>query len=130
MGACLCEGVRYALTPPLRDVMVCHCSLCRRTHGGAAPYTSVPRARFRLVSDETLRWYRDANGRDRGFCDRCGASLFWSAEGSASISVSAGTLSEGAGLTTSGHIFVVSADDWEVLPDLPRHAAGETSDLL
>jgi hypothetical protein len=33
-GACLCGGVRFTLTPPLRDVIACHCSQCRKTRRG------------------------------------------------------------------------------------------------
>ena len=29
-GGCLCGAVRFTAAPPLRDVVVCHCSRCRR----------------------------------------------------------------------------------------------------
>lgn len=125
-GGCDCGGVRYALTPPLRDVSVCHCSICRRTHGGAAPYTSVPRAALTLLVDDTLTWYVDRNDRSRGFCNRCGGSLFWQVDGRDTVSVTAGTLDDRhTGLVTAIDIFCDSAADYEVLtPGVPHHAEG------
>ncbi len=37
----MCGAVRYALSGPLRGVVSCHCSQCRRTHGHYAAYTGV-----------------------------------------------------------------------------------------
>src|SRR4051812_42815359 len=98
-GRCLCGGVRYQVRGRLRDVVVCHCSRCRRTHGHAAAYAACDRSALVLDTADTLRWYR-ADGRERGFCDRCGASLFWRADGSPAVSVAAGTLDPPTGLTT------------------------------
>jgi hypothetical protein len=112
-GGCLCGGVRFELEPPLRDVVVCHCSLCRRSGTLAGAYTAVPREALRLVVQETLTWYVDVNGRRRGFCGGCGATLFWSDEGEETISVSAGALDGPTGLVTTRHIYVADAADWE-----------------
>ena len=112
-GGCLCGGVCFELEPPLREVVVCHCSLCRRSGTLAGAYTWVPRAAFRLTSDETLSWYVDVNGRRRGFCGTCGATLFWSDEADDTISVSAGALDGPTGLVTARHIFVSDSADWE-----------------
>ena len=45
-GRCLCGGVKFELDPPLREILVCHCSLCRRAGTLAGAYTEVRRARF------------------------------------------------------------------------------------
>jgi len=112
-GGCLCGGVRFELEPLLRPVRVCHCSLCRRSGTLAGAYTAVPKAAFTLISDETLTWYVDENERQRGFCGRCGATLFWAARGRETISVSAGALDGATGLTIEQHIYVEDAADWE-----------------
>ena len=112
-GGCLCGDVRFELDPPLRDVVVCHCSLCRRSGTLAGAYTAVGRDALRLTADVGLRWYVDANGRRRGFCGSCGATLFWSDEDRTSISVSAGALDGKTGLVTERHIYVSDSADWE-----------------
>ena len=123
-GGCLCGGVRYRIEGPLRDVVFCHCSRCRRTHGHVAAYTSCARRDLELAEDATLQWF-EQEGRRRGFCAGCGSSLFWEREGGETVSISAGTLDEPTGLRPRSHIFVESAGDYyEIADGLPRHASG------
>jgi hypothetical protein len=122
-GGCLCGGVRYEVTGPLRDVVMCHCSRCLRTHGHAAAYSTCARPDLALVREESLRWY-EADGRARGFCGRCGASLFWSAAGRDTISIAAGTLDRPTGLKTLAHIYTRDlADYYELCGDAERFPA-------
>jgi hypothetical protein len=122
-GGCLCGAVRYEVRGALRDVVVCHCSRCRRTHGHVGAYTEVASDALRLLEDRGLRWYV-ADGRERGFCRECGASLFWRVPGDGPVSIAAGTLDEPTGLRTMAHIFVDSKGDYyEIHDDLPRFAA-------
>jgi hypothetical protein len=120
-GGCLCGAVRYQARGPLRDVVNCHCRRCRRTHGHVGAYTEVPSSDLTLLQDRGLAWYV-ADGRERGFCRECGASLFWRREGAASTSIAAGTLDEPTGLRTVAHIYVASQGDYyEITDQLPRH---------
>ena len=120
-GGCLCGAVRYEVTGPLRDVVICHCSRCLRTHGHAAAYSACERARLAIVRDEALRWYA-ADERERGFCARCGASLFWRAAGRATVSIAAGTLDPPTGLRTVAHIYTREhADYYEICGPGERH---------
>jgi len=113
-GGCLCGSVRYEVTGPLRDVVICHCGRCLRTHGHAAAYSACAREDLVLVRDDGLRWH-ESDGRSRGFCAECGASLFWSAAGSDRISIAAGTLDRPTGLRTAAHIYTRGhADYYEV----------------
>ena len=121
-GGCLCGGVRYRVHGELREVVFCHCSRCRRTHGHVAAYTACPRRELELVEAGTLAWFGQ-EGRRRGFCTGCGSSLLWEREAGETVSVSAGTLDEPTGLRPRSHIFVGSAGDYyEIADDLPRHA--------
>lgn len=117
-GRCLCGEVRFELAPPVRDVVVCHCSLCRRSGTLAGAYVEVPRAGLSLVGEP--RWYTDGNDRKRGFCGTCGATLFWDA-GHGTISVSAGAVDDGDDLRTLAHIYVDDAASWEHVPDDAPH---------
>jgi hypothetical protein len=115
--------VRYALRGPLRDVVNCHCSRCRRTHGHVAAYTEVASSDLTLLADRGLRWYA-ADGRERGFCRECGASLFWRGAQQGRTSIAAGTLDQPTGLRTVAHVFVDSKGDYyEIADDLPRFPA-------
>jgi hypothetical protein len=118
-GACLCGAVRYRVHGPLRDVVFCHCTRCRRTHGHFAAYTACERADLELVEERGLRWY-EADDRRRGFCSECGASIFWERDGGTTVSIAAGTLDEPTGLRPSHHIFTADAGDYyEIADGLP-----------
>jgi hypothetical protein len=124
-GGCLCGAVRYRIDGPLRDVVVCHCSRCRRTHGHVAAYSDCAAADLTVADDTSLRWY-DADERRRGFCSQCGASLFWQrADGAQMISVAAGTLDEPTGLRTVAQIFTATPGDYyESAGEGEHHADG------
>ena len=126
-GGCLCGGVRYRIIGPRRDIIVCHCENCRRTHGYVATYTSVLRSDLELEQQDSLQWYHDASPDTyRGFCNACGASLFWDAnDGCGKMSVSAGSLDSSRGLKIIGHVFVSEAGEYyEINDDLPRFETG------
>ena len=124
-GGCLCGAVRYRVIGPLRDVEICHCSRCRRTHGHVGAYTEAPLSALTLTAERGLRWYV-ADGRERGFCRECGASLLWRQSGADKISIAAGTLDAPTGLRTAHHIFTDSRGDYyEITDDLPQYPASD-----
>jgi hypothetical protein len=114
-GGCLCGAVRYRVEGSLRDIFVCHCSVCRRTHGGPAAYAACGQADLILVEQHGLRWHEHEGAR-RGFCAACGSRLFWARPQRPTISIAAGTLDEPTGLRVERHIFVADAADWEAAP--------------
>jgi len=128
-GGCLCGAVRFRVArDPLRGVIVCHCSLCRRwgTYGGA--YIGAPREALELIDDAALVTYLDRNGRQRSFCGTCGASLFWTARGDDGISISAGALDDAPDLPLLRHIYVADAAGWEQISTThPHHPQGSAS---
>lgn len=131
-GRCLCGGVSYRINGICRDIINCHCENCRRTHGHIAAYTSVDRADLELLETQTLEWYHDLSPDTyRGFCKRCGASLFWDArDGRGKISVAAGSLDDSGDLKTVGHVFVAEAGRYYAIDDdLPRFDQGNDGAL-
>lgn len=117
-GGCLCQGVRYRTEGELRDVINCFCSQCRKTTGHHFAATACSLDRFELLKDSTLDWYAASDQARRGFCKRCGSSLFWQRNGSDSISITAGTLDTPTGLKTTSNIFVEDMSDYHDLPGL------------
>lgn len=123
-GHCLCGGVAYEVRGPLRDVVNCHCSQCRRTHGHLGAYTNARRSDLAMTEASGLKWYRSSAAVRRGFCQACGASLFWDSSDRDTISIAAGSLDEPTGLKTIRHIFVAGKGDYyeieDTLEQLPR----------
>jgi hypothetical protein len=121
-GGCLCGAVRYRVRGPLRGVVNCHCCRCRRTHGHVGAYTEAATERVTLLVARGLHWYV-TDGRARGFCRECGASLFWRRD-AAVTSIAAGTVDPPTGLRTVAHIFVDSKGDYyDIEDELPQHGA-------
>src|SRR2546430_13235579 len=50
-----CGAVRYSIAGPLRPVVMCHCTQCRRMTGHIMAATGARRADFSLVSDGELK---------------------------------------------------------------------------
>ena len=120
-GGCLCGAVRYEVARPLRDVVVCHCEMCRRAHGHVGAYTAAPKSAVRLTEARGLKWYASSPRVRRGFCAECGGTLFWEASDRDLISITAGTLDAPTGLKTVLQIYTDSAGDYyEIDANVPR----------
>lgn len=124
-GGCLCGAVRYEVAGPLRPVVFCHCTQCRRSTGHFMAATAARHRDFRLRAGEELRWYASSESARRAFCGRCGSTLFWQAEGRDYISIAAGTLDGATGLNSAWHIHVADKGDYYPIEDgLPQSADG------
>ncbi len=124
-GGCLCGAVRYQVTGPLRPVVYCHCTQCRRNTGHFMAATAARHRDFRLTSAAQLRWYESSASARRGFCGQCGSTLFWQAGGRDAISIAAGTLDGATNLTSACHIHVADKGDYYAIDDrLPQSPDG------
>ncbi|MEM9059952.1 MAG: GFA family protein [Pseudomonadota bacterium] len=126
-GQCLCGSVRFhGRILPGRGVGVCHCGQCRRWASG--PFMAV---RFEggvtFDADESLNWFRSSEHGERGFCNRCGSSLFWRAPGDGvDVAISVSALPEDHGLGIMEHIWVDDQPDWYAFADdTPRLTAAD-----
>ena len=74
---CLCGGIQLRTYGYHRDVENCHCIQCMKTHGHHAAYTNVQEQNVKFLKKRTLKWFRSSKRAKRGFCRKCGASLFF-----------------------------------------------------
>jgi hypothetical protein len=111
-GSCLCGGVRFELRGALDSVIACHCTQCRKQTGHFWASTHTADDDLHFASDESLRWFRSSSRAKRGFCDRCGSTLFWKMDDTPTTSVCAGAIDGRTGLKFAGHIFVADAGDY------------------
>ena len=129
-GGCLCGAVRYEVRGKLRDALVCHCSMCQRTHGAPAPYSAARNDDLRLVEARGLKWYRSSENAERGFCQCCGASLFWRPISADYTAIACGTLDQPSGVKSVAHIFLMDKGDYYTLTDgLPQFERGTAGQL-
>ena len=116
-GGCLCGGVRFVVTGDMREVVACHCGQCQKFHGNYAAYTACPRDRLAIDETELLAWYESSPAVRRGFCVKCGSSLFWQPSAASYIAVAAGALDDPQGLKLERHIFVADCPSWYVIAE-------------
>lgn len=121
-GGCLCGAVRFRVTGPLREIIACHCSMCRKATGTFVAATAAADADLAVTGAQALGWFRSSDEAERGFCRTCGSNLFWRRPGSGRTSILAGSLDQPTGLTIARHIFVADKGDFYAIgDDAPQH---------
>lgn len=117
-GSCLCGGVQYRVAGPLRPVVACHCTQCRKTSGHYVAATQAEAAKV-TIEEATLRWFRSSQQAERGFCGQCGSNLFWRRLDNPKISIFAGTIDGPTGLRVESQLYPESKGDYYDVPDVP-----------
>ena len=121
IARCLCRGIEIKIRDKLRHIINCHCSQCMKTHGNFAAYTSCSENNIDFISKKTLKWYRSSKIAKRGFCSKCGASMFYKQLKSKNISVAAGMLDNPTKLKTCANIFIKDKLDYYKLEsEIPK----------
>jgi hypothetical protein len=87
----------------------------------------VHQSDLKITCQQTLQWYHDQSPDTwRGFCNHCGASLFWDArDGGGKMAIAAGSLDDSSELKTIGHVYVSEAGQYyEINDGLPQFETG------
>tara|TARA_Y100000590_G_scaffold93194_1_gene105540 strand:- start:150 stop:548 length:399 start_codon:yes stop_codon:yes gene_type:complete len=122
VASCLCRGVKFKTSGEHRNVSNCHCIQCRKTHGSYGAYSNVKDKDIKYINKKTLKWFKSSNNAKRGFCNKCGASIFFKFKNSDNISIAAGMFNGKTGLKTMRNIFVSSKSDFYKITDkLPKY---------
>jgi len=129
-GRCLCGAVRFRTRGPLRGVVYCHCSQCRRQTGHYYAATNVEDAQLDIDGAEKLTWYAASGFAKRGFCSICGSALFWKRNGAAVTSIMAGGFDTPSGLKEEAHIFVADKGDYYGIADDLSQYSGSSDTIL
>ncbi len=103
-GGCLCGAIRYQCDLNTDAILLCHCEQCRRQSGHVWASIHARGDTLEIDGRDALAWRRDRH-TERGFCLRCGSFLFWRADGSPDVSVSAGSIDDASGLAIKADIF-------------------------
>ena len=125
-GSCLCGEVRFRVRLPSKWVAHCHCSYCRRAHGAAfVTWAGFASEQFELVPG-TLQpaWYASSPGARRGFCPKCGSSMFFeSARWPGEMHVARALVEGPLDREPAAHVFYETHVPWlDVKDDLPKVA--------
>ena len=111
-ASCLCGGIKLKTQGYHRNIQNCHCIQCMKTHGHHAAYTNVEDRNVKFLKKRTLKWFKSSKRAKRGFCNKCGASLFFKVIGAKTISIAAGMFNRPVKLKTTMNIFVQGKSDY------------------
>jgi hypothetical protein len=126
-ASCLCQGIALEIHGPVRNMLFCHCSMCRKAHGSAFRARGrVKTADIRWVRGEPLmRYYESSPGEHRGFCSVCGSNIFTKFTlRPEEVGLALGILDDDPGSRPTCHVFVGSKAPWyEIRDPLPQYEA-------
>lgn len=81
-GSCLCGDVTFSASLPSKWCGHCHCSMCQQAHGaGYVTWAGFDADQVQVDEGSgQLAWYESSPGAQRGFCKRCGSTMFFVSE--------------------------------------------------
>jgi len=119
-GGCLCGEVRYEAQGEPINVRVCHCRLCQRAIGAAFNARALY-ALDKVTFSGPVETARSSAELKRGFCPRCGTTIFSMREAQGVAGLTCGSLDEPDRFSPTEHIWVSSKQAWLQLDDgLPQ----------
>jgi hypothetical protein len=125
-GSCLCGAVSFEVAGELPPPDACHCSICRRWTGHFFVGTDIPRAALTVQGEQNITWFRSSDKVRRGFCAKCGSSLFFDPidrDKVAWTGVAMGAFDPPTDSRIKFHIFVADKSDYyEIADGLPQYA--------
>jgi hypothetical protein len=120
-ASCLCGEIQFKTKGYHRNVQNCHCFQCVKTHGNYAAYTYVEEKNIKFLKKRTLKWFKSSKRAKRGFCNKCGASLFFKFIDSNLLYIAAGMFNGPTKLKTTMNVFVKGKSDYYKLNNrLPK----------
>lgn len=118
-ASCLCGGIQFRIGEVLRDISICHCSLCRKVSGaGSLATIAVATANLVWVKGEDLiTRFERPTGYGSAFCRICGSPAPDPDSRKTRYAVPMGLLDGKPELGVREHIFVGSKAAWDAIGD-------------
>ena len=116
-GGCICGAIRFTVQAPMREVLACHCRECRRMSGHYFAATAARHENLEITENAGLVWYQSSAASRRGFCGRCGSSLFFDHGPDWSIGIAAGAFDVEPDLKLVAHIYIDEAGHYYEFAD-------------
>jgi len=133
-GCCLCGTVTFEVSGAINDIVMCHCSLCRKAQGSAyATNANVAKSDFKLSSGENnLTEFKSTAVLTKAFCKTCGSPVYSRhAEHPEIIRIRLGLIESQITERPVGHVFVDSKAEWETITgDIPQYSEYLNSEKL
>jgi len=119
-GGCLCGKVQYEYHGEIGELVMCHCSQCRKAQGSAFAANSPVEARkfFITRGAKFLKKYRSSSNKARVFCGHCGSAMYSVLDEAPQVKrLRLGTLETLESVPTAYHIYYTSKARWYDMED-------------
>ncbi len=123
-GRCLCGAVKFTAATVETDFEVCHCGMCRRWAG--SPLFAANAEGVVFDGEESLAVYDSSEWASRGFCSKCGSSLFYYLKPAERYVMCVGAFDAAAAFRLAGEIYVDhKPTGYEFAGNLPKQTEAE-----
>lgn len=123
-GACLCGKLSFSALLPTLWVAHCHCTLCQKNAGAAfVTWAGFNEQDVHIDdSNNTLTWYSATENAFRGFCNKCGSTIFFkSSRWPSELHITVANIHEQLDRSPQVHVNWESHQPWiEFADDLPK----------
>lgn len=103
-GECLCGAVKFKTDDAEQEHILCHCKMCQRWSGG--PFITISATNVIFEGEENLSRFQSSPWAERGFCNKCGSSLFYRRSKSDQYSMCIGVFDETDDFVMDEEIFI------------------------
>ena len=118
-GERLCGKVKFQITQKITDIVMCHCSECRRVQGSAfATNSNVESKNFTFLSAaDNLTEFKENDNKSRFFCQSCGSPIMAKLKNNPNHTrVRLGTITTKINESIKKHTFTDSKACWDNIP--------------
>lgn len=123
-GQCLCGAVKFHAEDPKTEHGACHCGMCQRWTSG--PFLSCGTKSVTFEGEENITRYESSDWAERGFCKKCGSTLFYYFKRASFYSMSVGAFDDRSAFKLAREIFVDhKAPGYSFAGDHPRLTEAE-----
>ena len=126
-GGCFCGAVRFSAQAPSKWCAHCHCSMCRRTHGaGYVTWVGYKQEQINITrGKEMMTWFDSSPGAQRGFCNKCGSSIFFRSERWAGeLHIALGCMDDRIDRQPQANVFFDQHVDWMPIDETLKQVDG------
>jgi hypothetical protein len=116
--------VRYETTSAPLNQRVCHCKVCQKAIGAAFNARVLMRIEHVAISGPICAFH-SSEALERGFCSRCGSSIFSRRVTAGVMGLTVGSLDDPSLFQPDMHFWVSSKQPWlKITDNLPQYLEG------
>lgn len=116
-GSCLCGAVAFTIFSERPVPEACHCNMCRKTTGHFFASMEVAKKDVTMTGADPVTWYASSEKVRRGFCGKCGSTLFFEPNFRDWTAVAMGCINEPVTQQISRHIYVADKGQYYEIND-------------